>query len=79
MCGRGSRPLPFTIFTITYKVAVFTPAVKADTLPLFLLYPNVLCGLTEADTEYTPTPSSPTLQLPSAEATLIWEPFYTPL
>ncbi len=32
---------PFTIFTITYKVAVYAPAESADTLPLFHLYPFV--------------------------------------
>jgi hypothetical protein len=31
-----------TIFTITYKVAVYAPAERADTLPLFPLYPYVL-------------------------------------
>jgi hypothetical protein len=35
----GARPSPFTISTITYKVVVYAPAVRADTLPLFLLYP----------------------------------------
>ncbi len=34
----GARPPPFTISTITYKVAVYAPAERADTLPLFLLY-----------------------------------------
>jgi hypothetical protein len=29
----------FTISTITYKVVVYDPAERADTLPLFLLYP----------------------------------------
>jgi hypothetical protein len=38
--GGGSRHPPlFTISTITYKVEVFAPAERADTLPLFLLYP----------------------------------------
>jgi hypothetical protein len=40
--GQGARPPPFTIFTITNKVAVYAPAERADTLPLFL--PYVLCG-----------------------------------
>jgi hypothetical protein len=35
----GARPSPFTLFTITYKVAVYAPAERADILPLFLLYP----------------------------------------
>ncbi len=38
--GGGSRRPPlFTISTITYKVVVFAPAERADTLPLFILYP----------------------------------------
>jgi hypothetical protein len=35
----GARPPPFTRSTITYKIAVCSPAERADTLPLFLLYP----------------------------------------
>jgi hypothetical protein len=35
----GARSTPFTISTIIYKVVVYAPAEKADTLPLFLLYP----------------------------------------
>jgi hypothetical protein len=35
----GARSTPFTISTIIYKVVVYTPDEKADTLPLFLLYP----------------------------------------
>jgi hypothetical protein len=35
----GARPPPFTISTITYKVVMYAPAERADTLPLFLLYP----------------------------------------
>ncbi len=34
---------PFTISTITYKVVVYAPAGRADTLPLFLHYP--ICTL----------------------------------
>jgi hypothetical protein len=34
----GGCPPPFTISTITYKV-VYAPAERAETLPLFLLYP----------------------------------------
>jgi hypothetical protein len=30
---------PVTISTITLKVVVYTPAERADTLPLFLLHP----------------------------------------
>ncbi len=36
--GGGTRTSCFTISTITYKVVVAS-AEKADTLPLFLLYP----------------------------------------
>ncbi len=39
----GARLPPFTIFTITYKVTVYAPAERADTLPLFHLYPYDLC------------------------------------
>ncbi len=39
--GGGALPPPFTISTITYKVVVYAPAERADTLPLFLLYPYV--------------------------------------
>ncbi len=42
--GGGARPPPFTLFSITYKVAVYAPAERAGTLPLFHLYPYVLCG-----------------------------------
>ncbi len=41
--GGGARSPPFTISTITYKVEVYDSAERADTLPLFLLYP--LCTL----------------------------------
>jgi hypothetical protein len=43
--GGDARPLPFTLFTITYKVAVYTPADRADTLPLFHFYPLYVCNL----------------------------------
>jgi hypothetical protein len=40
--GGGCTPIPFHyISTITYKIVVYTPAERADTLPLFLLYPFV--------------------------------------
>jgi hypothetical protein len=42
--GGDARPPPFIIFTITYKVAVYASSDKADTLPLFHLYPYVTCG-----------------------------------
>ncbi len=35
--GWGARPPPFITFTITSKVAVYTPAEWADTLTLFHL------------------------------------------
>jgi hypothetical protein len=35
----GARPPHFTLSTITSKVVVYAPAKRADTLPLFLLYP----------------------------------------
>ncbi len=39
--GGGSSLPPFTLFAITYKVAVYSPAERADTLTLFHLYlPN---------------------------------------
>jgi hypothetical protein len=38
--GCKTNPIsPFTLFTITCKVAVDVPAERADTLPLFHLYP----------------------------------------
>jgi hypothetical protein len=37
--GCTARPSPVTLSTITYKVVVYAPAERADTLPLFLLYP----------------------------------------
>jgi hypothetical protein len=38
--GGGAAPPPnSTISTITYKVVVYAPAERADTLHLFLLYP----------------------------------------
>jgi hypothetical protein len=45
--GRGARPCtPFTLFTITYKVAVYAQAERADIFPLFHLFSTlyVLCG-----------------------------------
>jgi hypothetical protein len=37
--GRTARPSPFTIVTITYKVAVYAAAERADTLLLFVSTP----------------------------------------
>jgi hypothetical protein len=39
--GGGCTPTPFTISTITYKVAVYAPIERADTHPLLLLYPYI--------------------------------------
>jgi hypothetical protein len=36
--GGGMPPPPFTIFTITYKVAVYAPTERADTLTQFYLF-----------------------------------------
>jgi hypothetical protein len=36
--GGGARPPFFTITTITYKVVMYIPAERADTLPKFLCY-----------------------------------------
>jgi hypothetical protein len=38
----GARPPPYTIAS---KVVVYAPAERADTLPLFLLYPYIYCGV----------------------------------
>ncbi len=35
-----ARPPHFTISTITFNVVVYAPTERADTLPLFLLYPS---------------------------------------
>ncbi len=43
--GGGARPAPFTQATITYKVAVYAPAERADTLILFNLWPYTVCIL----------------------------------
>jgi hypothetical protein len=40
--GGDARPPPFTISTITCKVAVYAPAKRTDTLPLFNLYPTLM-------------------------------------
>jgi hypothetical protein len=36
--GWGVHAHPFSISTITYKVVMYAPAERADTLPIFLLY-----------------------------------------
>ncbi len=38
-CGEGGVPPSFLISTIKNKVALYAPAERADTVPLFLLYP----------------------------------------
>jgi hypothetical protein len=47
--GGGCTPTPFHSITIIYKVAVYAPAERADTLPLFLLYPYI-CSVVAPDT-----------------------------
>ncbi len=44
--GGGYTPTPVHSI-ITYKVAVYAPAERAYTLPVFHLYPYVLCDLDE--------------------------------
>jgi hypothetical protein len=46
--GGGARPTLFTISTntITYKVVVYAPAKRTDTVPLFLLYPHMYSVVT---------------------------------
>jgi hypothetical protein len=43
--GGGCTPTPFHSITITYKVAVYSPAERADTLHVFHIYPYMLCGI----------------------------------
>ncbi len=49
LAGEGgvcfARPTPFSLFTITNKVAVNAPAERADTLPNFISTLCVLCGV----------------------------------
>ena len=51
----GTRTPPFTISTITYKVEVYAPAKRADTLPIFLpyMYSAVAQLLQESATVHT--------------------------
>jgi hypothetical protein len=37
--GGGCAPTPFILVIITYKGALYAPSERADTLPLFHLYP----------------------------------------
>ncbi len=55
--GEGGDTPPFIIFTITYKVAVYAPSERADTLPLFRLYPYVTCGRYSKKGGRAPPPS----------------------
>ncbi len=41
--GGGARLPPFTLSTITYKAEVYASANRAETFPLFLLYPYMHC------------------------------------
>ncbi len=50
--GGGARPTPFTLFTITYKVAVYAPAESAFSLPLFHLCP--ICTLRYGRSQWLP-------------------------
>ncbi len=44
--GGGNPPTPFQPITIKYNVAVYAPAERADTLPVFHLYTlKVLFGI----------------------------------
>jgi hypothetical protein len=44
--GLDAHPLIlYTVITITYEVAVYAPAERAETLPLFLIYPYFLCDM----------------------------------
>ncbi len=46
--GRTARPPPFTLFVITYKVAVYAPTERADTLTLFYYFISTpICTLWE--------------------------------
>jgi hypothetical protein len=47
--GGGARPPPFTLSTITSKVAICAPAERADTLLLFLLYPHMTSVVVKID------------------------------
>jgi hypothetical protein len=45
--GGGCTPTPFHYITITYKVVMYASTTeRADTLPLFLLYPYMYSVLT---------------------------------
>ncbi len=65
-CGGGGCPTPFTISTITRKAAVYAPDKRADTLPLFHLYPYVLCGSLRLSTPSQPLLFYTTLQKPNS-------------
>jgi hypothetical protein len=46
-----ARPPSFTISTIAYRVVVYAPAERADTLHLFLLYPYMFSVMVSDDAE----------------------------
>ncbi len=48
----GARPPPFTLFTTVYKVAVYAPAERTETLLLFHLYPICTLWLVQSDNTY---------------------------
>ncbi len=45
--GGGCTLTPFTISTFIYKVVVYAPAERADTFPLYLLYPYMYSVIAE--------------------------------
>jgi hypothetical protein len=55
----GCTPNPFTISTVMYKVVVFAPAARADTLLLFLLYPYMYSVLDTVALQVTLANPSP--------------------
>ncbi len=63
--GGGASPPPFIISTITYKVVVYAPAERADTLLLFLLYPSLYSVVTPPTPPPLPIPSTDCAQLHS--------------
>jgi hypothetical protein len=65
--GGVARPPPFTIFTVTYKVAVYDPTKRADTLPVFHLYPYVLCASIQ---------HGPLRTLQTHHLTILWQQNY---
>jgi hypothetical protein len=54
--GGRCRPSPFTLSTITYKVVLYAPAEREDTLPLFLLHLYMYSVLLALPQPPTPNP-----------------------